>query len=239
MDIKSLVISGMIIILGVIWMGLFKVPDTIDNISYNNLDFIDRFVEEKNELSLVMVGDALVHQCLYNEAKKSDDQYDFAYVFEHFKDYFHQYDLAFYNQESIIGGKELGFSSYPRFNTPHEFADLMLEMGFNLVALANNHSFDKGERGVLNSNEYWKEKPVLTAGTYSSLEERERPRIKNMNNISYSLLSYTVPTNGLYAPKGKEYLVNVFDYDLVAKDTRLKPISTIKSANSFGVLNLG
>ncbi|MGI6329486.1 MAG: CapA family protein [Bacilli bacterium] len=219
MDIKSLFISGTIIVLGIIWMGLFNVPDTLGNpYQENDLDLKENPIEESNQLSLVMVGDALIHGSLYKEAKRINDQYDFAYIFEHFKDYFHQYDLAFYNQESIIGGKELGFSAYPRFNTPKEFADLMVEMGFNLVSLANNHSFDKGEKGLLNSNKYWKDQPVLAAGTYSSVEERGMPRVKMMNNISYSLLSYTVPTNGLSAPKGKEYLVNVFNYDLVAKD---------------------
>ena len=52
------------------------------------------------------------------------------------------------------------------FNSPEEIGDNMVDLGFNLVSLANNHSLDKDETGILNSNEYWKTKDVITAGTY-------------------------------------------------------------------------
>ena len=134
------------------------------------------------------------------------------------KEYIKEYDLAFYNQETIFGGPELGFSSYPRFNTPSEFGDAMLESGFNIVGLANNHSFDKGERGIMNALQYWQDKDVIYSGIADSKESQENYQIKTMNNISYTMLSYTTLTNGLKAPAGKEYMVNVYNEDLVRKD---------------------
>ncbi|MDD2489919.1 MAG: CapA family protein [Bacilli bacterium] len=181
----------------------------------------ESFIKEEkkeSELSLVMVGDALIHGSLYRDAQIGDDDYNFSYLFEYITPLIKQHDLAFYNQETIIGGSELGYSSYPRFNTPHQFGDAMVNLGFNLIALANNHSLDKGEKGIENSIKYWQQHDVLIAGTYLSLEERNMQPIKIKNNISYTLLAYTTYTNGLKAPKGKEYLVNVFNYDLVKKD---------------------
>ena len=53
------------------------------------------------------------------------------------------YDLKYYNQETILGGTELGLSTYPCFNSPQEFGDTMMDLGFNLVSLANNHTLDR------------------------------------------------------------------------------------------------
>lgn len=173
---------------------------------------------KESSLSLLMVGDALIHASLYNDAKRGTDDYDFSHMFEHIRPVVENHDLAFYNQETIIGGNHLGFSSYPCFNTPHQFADLMVEMGFNIVSLANNHSLDKGEVGIINSNNYWQTKDVLTAGTYLSDDDKFKDNIKIKNDISYSLLSYTTNTNGLKVPSGKEYLLDTFDYDKASSD---------------------
>lgn len=173
---------------------------------------------KESSLSLLMVGDALIHASLYNDAKRGTDDYDFSHMFEHIRPVVENHDLAFYNQETIIGGNHLGFSSYPCFNTPHQFADLMVEMGFNMVSLANNHSLDKGEVGIINSNNYWQTKDVLTAGTYLSDDDKFKDNIKIKNDISYSLLSYTTNTNGLKVPSGKEYLLDTFDYDKASSD---------------------
>lgn len=46
------------------------------------------------------------------------------------------YDLAYYNQETILGGKAIPYSNYPRFNSPQEVGDAMIDAGFDLVSLA-------------------------------------------------------------------------------------------------------
>ena len=65
-----------------------------------------------------MVGDALIHSAVYADAKV-ENGYDFSPMFEQVKGMFEGYDLAFYNQESILGGQEIGLSTYPRFNSPN------------------------------------------------------------------------------------------------------------------------
>ena len=140
-------------------------------------------------------------------------------MFKHIKEITKNYDLAYYNQETILGGVELGLSTYPLFNSPYEVGDAFLDAGFNIVSLATNHTIDKGERGVLKSREYWNQKEnVIAAGSYSSFEERDKVIINEKNDITYAFLSYTTYTNGLIVPKGKEYLVNVYDKDLVKEE---------------------
>lgn len=178
--------------------------------------------EEKEKVynaSLVMVGDALIHSAIYADARGANNTYDFKPMLENIKPIVQNYDLAYYNQETILGGKELGLSNYPRFNSPYEVGDAFIDAGFNLVSLATNHTMDKNEQGVLNSLNYWSLKSdIYTAGSYSSFEDRDRVRYKEVNGIKYALLSYTTWTNGLNTPKGKEYLNNVYSDELAKND---------------------
>lgn len=184
---------------------------------YNKLSSSNNKVEVKEEektkeysASLVMVGDLLVHDRLYN-AMKTSNGYDFKPALTYIKDIVKDYDIAYYNQETILGGEEIGLSSYPSFNSPYEVGDAMIDAGFNLVSLATNHTLDRGEKAITNSVNYWNKHPsVLAVGSYLSFEERDKVRIKEVNNITYTMLNYTYGTNGIKVPEGKEYLVNVW-----------------------------
>lgn len=174
------------------------------------------------EASLFMVGDALIHYGVYNDAKQSDGSYDFKPMFEYIKPISSKYDLVYYNQETILGGASLGYSSYPRFNSPQEVGDAFIDAGFNMVSLATNHTMDKGEKGVINSVNYWKTKKdkVVYSGQWISSEEREQEvsQIYEKNGIKYAFLSYTTWINGLETPSGKEYLNNVYSPEKAAAD---------------------
>lgn len=176
--------------------------------------------EETNELSMVMVGDCLIHRFVYTDALESDGKYHFDKMFTEVAPLIKGHDLAYYNQESNIGGKSLGLSAYPRFNSPEEIGDTMVNLGFNLVSLANNHTMDKGEQGVINSVNYWKTKPgVYYTGEALSWDDREENiKVLEKNGIKYAFFSYTTVTNGLIPPLGKEYLTNIYDKAKVKKD---------------------
>ena len=171
---------------------------------------------------LYMVGDALIHSTLYQDAKTADGGYDFKPMLELIKPISSKYDLVYYNQETILGGVELGLSNYPRFNSPYEVGDAFIDAGFNLVSLATNHTMDKNEQGVINSVNYWKQHKdkVVYSGQWTSFEEREAEtsQIYKKNGIKYAFLSYTTWTNGLETPVGKEYLNNVYSDEKAAAD---------------------
>lgn len=170
-------------------------------------------------INMAMVGDALIHGIVYQTAHKyaSYNGYDFTPMLKYTKEIIKDYDLAYYNQETILGGVELGLSTYPLFNSPYEVGDAFLDAGFNITSLSTNHTIDKGEKGVLNSRKYWntKKDQILATGSYSSFEERDEVIINEIEGITYGVLSYTTYTNGLIVPKGKEYLVNVYSEELV------------------------
>ena len=176
-------------------------------------------IEEKEkhyELSLIAVGDNLIHGSVYKDANKHANYngYDFKPMITNIKEIVSNYDIGYYNQETILGGTELGLKSYPVFNSPYEVGDAMIDAGFNLVSLATNHTLDSGEKAVLNSRNYWNSKSnVLAVGSYSSTEERNEVHVEEANGITYTMLNYTYGTNGIRVPSGKEYLVNVWPTD--------------------------
>jgi len=172
-----------------------------------------------SRLSFVAVGDALIHKGVYDAAKNQDGTFDFRPMLRLVKDRIARHDLAFYNQETILGGVALGLSTYPCFNSPREVGDAFLDAGFNLVSLANNHTLDRRENGVLRSLEYWSNREnIVTAGSYSTQEDRDEIRTVEVNGITCALLAYTTLTNGLRPPAGKEYYVNVYDPETARAD---------------------
>ena len=201
-------------------IGIYFLVSSLTNKNDDNNDVIagnkNENKEETYKVSMVMVGDNLIHSSIYNEANRNAnyDGYDFKPMITMIKDKVKGYDLAYYNQETILGGSEIGLSDYPTFNSPYEAGDAMLDAGFNIVSLATNHTIDRGEKAVLNSCEYWETKSdVLTAGSYCSEEDRNEVKVMEKNNITYTMLNYTYGTNGIAIPNGKDNLVNVWPMD--------------------------
>ena len=205
----------------VIVLGIGLALGTYFGIRYllksNNDKPINKPSEEEKEkvytASVITAGDNLIHSSLYQDANKNANYsgYDFKPMYELIKPIVSNYDIKYYNQETILGGTELGLKSYPVFNSPYEVGDAMIDAGFNLVSLATNHTLDSGEKAVLNSRNYWNSKSnVLAVGSYSSTEERNEVHVEEANGITYTMLNYTYGTNGIKVPTGKDYLVNVW-----------------------------
>ena len=179
----------------------------------------------ETRITLIMTGDALIHSTVY-QTHKTATGYDFLDIFTYVKPIVQQYDLAYYNQETILGGSELGLSNYPQFNSPQEVGDAFIDAGFNIVSLANNHTLDGryryGDKALENSRAYWdkwyESDGIIATGSWLSWEERNRIVIGEMKGVTYALLSYTTLDNMLHNPKGREYLNNMWDEEVAAAD---------------------
>lgn len=114
-------------------------------------------VMENPTLSLIMVGDILLHTPVEEAARQEDGTYNFDAVFENLKEDISEADLAIVNQEVILGGEELGISGYPAFNAPFSVGDALTDAGFDVICHATNHALDKGKRGLLNCIAFWEE----------------------------------------------------------------------------------
>lgn len=183
------------------------------------------------QIVLAAVGDVLLHERVYNDARIDVERFDFHPMFSVIKPYIEKADFSFVNQESIIGGTAIGLSTYPSFNSPVEIADAIKDTGFDVVNMANNHALDRGEQPLLASVSYWGKLGLVRTGAYHSAEDRTRIRTISKNGITLSLLSYTYGTNGIRLPK--PYLVNIINKEVMKKD-----VAQAKQRSDAVVVNL-
>lgn len=173
------------------------------------------------DVSFLAVGDNLIHNAVYDDPYcKTADGWDYSGIYEHTKDMIASADIANINQETILGGRKMGLSNYPSFNSPHEFADALVDVGFDWVSQATNHCLDMGEQGILSDLDYWDQfqGQVITTGINRSNEERNQARVIEKNGMKIGLLNYTYGTNGYVVPEGKDYLVNYIDRSKIQQD---------------------
>ena len=182
-------------------------------------------------VSLVATGDGLLHNPIYKAAyNKETDTYDFREMLSEVKDIISKYDIAYYNQETLFGGRQIerfgteenGFSSYPYFNTPSEFGDAMVDIGFNTVSLVSNHSLDctyNTEDCVQKTYKYWENKKIVFDGLNDPNVDGNKHNIGEVKGIKYGFLNYSNTFNGIDRfMNGLEDYFDVYDEEKVAKE---------------------
>lgn len=172
-----------------------------------------------HSVSLSAVGDILIHERVYQDAQTADG-FDFNPMLQTVAPFMEQADITVANSESIIGGSEIGLSTYPAFNSPYEVGDALKNAGVDVVTLANNHTLDRGLPAIENAVRYWDQIGIPHAGASLSADDRTEITLVTRNTITFSFLSYTYGTNGIETPPGKDYLVNLIDPSNIQKELK-------------------
>ncbi len=174
-------------------------------------------------LSLIAVGDNLMHNTLLTDAATSDG-YDFTPFYSEIKPYVQAADIAVINQESPLGkGKAEG---YPSFNTPQSCGDALVDAGFDVISQANNHIMDSTSSAVYDTMDYWDSQAkngVIRIGISRDAEDRATVRYVKRNGIKVGFLAYTYGLNGARLPDSNPDLVSLID-----KDTMKKELAAVK-----------
>lgn len=158
-------------------------------------------VFEEWDITLMAVGDNLMHMGIVNTGKQKDGSYEYAFLFEGISDFLDVADIRIINQETILGGNELGFSGYPRFNSPTEVGDAIAER-FNVVLQASNHSADKGIDGLQHCVSFWEGHPeVLMTGIYAESADSHEIPLLTIDGVNFAVLNYTYSPNSQVIPK--------------------------------------
>lgn len=176
--------------------------------------------DASSKISLVMVGDILLHDRVEESAVQADGSRDFSAIFSETGKTISDADLAIVNQEVIIGGSGLGISGYPAFNAPYEIGDALAETGFDVVCHATNHALDKGKKGILNCIDFWRTNyPQMgILGIHDSSEEQDDIYIFEKDGIKIAILNYTYGTNGISLPSDMPYAVDMLEEEKVISD---------------------
>lgn len=145
-------------------------------------------------------------------------KYDFPYIYEHVADAIKNADIAYINQETLIGGTSGRIIGYPCFNSPKPVADTVIDLGFDVVNVAHNHMLDSGDTRYLeNCNTVFEEKGVDVIGYYPDESSTENITVIEREGIKIAFLSYTYGTNGIPLPKNSKFVIPYFSEELVKK----------------------
>lgn len=162
--------------------------------------------KQEKKVSITVSGDILIEAPNYSVMGDDDS---FAHYFERIKPYL-KGDVIIGNQEVPIAGEELGIAGADYcFNAPKQVAAQLKELGFDVLTFANNHSYDRGYEGVVNTIDNLHEQNIMTTGAFRTPEEAKQPLIVEKNGIKIAILAYTYDTNQ-YIPEEYAYTVHKF-----------------------------
>ncbi|MCR4645520.1 MAG: CapA family protein [Oscillospiraceae bacterium] len=168
---------------------------------------------KSGKVSFLAVGDNLIHSAVYRTAAEhagDGEAYNFRYCYQYVADKIGAADLAFINQETVICGGEYEISgSNLNFCSPDELGDELIDLGFDIINLSNNHILDKGSDGMRACLDYWdsqvdKHPGLIVEGVYRDYQDMFNYRTVEVNGITIGVLGYTDHTNGYSLPSDSE-----------------------------------
>lgn len=148
--------------------------------------------------------------------------YDFSPIYENVAAAITAADIAYINNESLIGGNENGISGYPTFNTPEAEGEELCKIGFDVFNVAHNHMLDSGnDKYLKNCYNFYTEKGKTVIGYYKNEAAVADFPIIEKNGIKIAFLTYTSATNGITLPSGSETYIPYFNESLIQQQVTL------------------
>jgi poly-gamma-glutamate capsule biosynthesis protein CapA/YwtB (metallophosphatase superfamily) len=108
--------------------------------------------------------------------------------------------VVFTNLEATVAEKGETVHKGRGFLTPPEALDALKAFGFNLLSFANNHAFDLGATGILNTIREADNRQIAHAGTGNSAAEAAAPTYLHTPKGTLALIA---SASGLIVPGGK------------------------------------
>ena len=186
----------------------------------------------EKRISFAAVGDNIIYQAGFTDARNRASggrEYDFSPNYMYIKDAISAADLAFVNQETLVAGEEYGYSDYPRFNSPRDVVYDLIDTGFDIIGIANNHMLDMGTNGLADTIAFYKTLTDVTMiGGYETEEDFMTPRVVECDGIRIAFLAFTYATNGLHLAAGSDiYVPYIDDADIERAVAAAKEVSDL------------
>lgn len=188
---------------------------------------------------VVAAGDNLIHYSVFKNAEsyaKDGENYDFKPMYENVKYIVEDADVAILNQETIISQSNPirgGDGGVLLFNSPPEVADAVIDLGFDVFTMANNHLLDCGADGLEESIKFWNEKAkendLTVLGAYLNEEDANNIRVREVNGVKIAFLAYAEHINGFSIPDDSPLRV-VMNYEEDVIERQIKEANEIADA---------
>ncbi len=172
---------------------------------------------EPERITIVAVGDMLMHPDVSGLAFQPDGSINYDFIFAPVYDEIRNADVAVVNNEVPFGGNEYGLRNYPAFNVFTELGDAEAKAGFDIILNATNHVRDMGTKGILRTLEFWKKYPeITTLGAHESQEDYNKIHIINVNGVKIALFNYVYGVNAGVDPE-RPYLIDLMTTPYIDK----------------------
>ena len=144
---------------------------------------------------ITILGDIMNEPGFMNEAVTKDGGYDYYPAFAPLKGLLDEADYRIANLETPLAGAEALYSqNIFEFNTPDAMADALKRLGIEALSFANNHSFDRGEAGLLRTVRVLRDKGFAVTGAYED-PDRDRIAYFTLGDTRVAWIAYTASTN--------------------------------------------
>lgn len=156
---------------------------------------------------LLFAGDAMQHATQFKWAWDTSTRcYNYEPNFRYLRPYLTEADISVVNFETTLSGKP--YSGYPNFRTPDAFLDEMVNAGFQVFSVANNHIVDGGKRGMKRTLKKLSDYPTMGAYLNSTQREEQYPLIFHVDGMRIAFFTATYGTNQLLpvAPHSVNYI---------------------------------
>lgn len=169
----------------------------------------------QNQLSILAVGDVLLHDGLHIQALKSPLGH--KSLWKYVLPFIEKADMSYANLEGPVapGVNDKGqfvtdpgmifdqyvYDGYPRFNYHETLIQDLVSSGFDVVSTANNHALDHESNGVNKTIEMLNKDGLQFTGTKNDSDSRQEldvwPTIVERNGFRIAWLACTFSTNGI------------------------------------------
>lgn len=175
--------------------------------------------KKDDEISLLFIGDFMGHMDQINAAyNKETKTYEYDACFSKIAPVLSDADVTLGNLEVTLGVKP--YSGYPQFSSPPSYATAIKNAGVDMLTTSNNHSCDKGKKGVERTIEILDSLNIGHTGTFiNQVEKTKIPAyLIEKNNFRLAVINYTYGTNSIDPTPPN--VVNYLEKDVIEKDVK-------------------
>jgi poly-gamma-glutamate capsule biosynthesis protein CapA/YwtB (metallophosphatase superfamily) len=155
---------------------------------------------------------------IFFEQEYPCDNSDPSFPFARLTPLFQEMDLVFVNLETPLTTKK---RAQGYFISDPSYAQAMKDAGIGLVSLANNHVFDAGEPGFLDTLDHLDRAGILQTGAGLTLDQAREGKTVRIKGKTLHFLGYTQFCSHRYSSIAADYPgVLPLDPQLMAEDVR-------------------
>jgi poly-gamma-glutamate capsule biosynthesis protein CapA/YwtB (metallophosphatase superfamily) len=174
-------------------------------------------VPPDTSFTIVFGGDFMGHLPMTNSAYNPETgTHEFDYWFQYISPYVKSCNYGIGNLEVTLAGPP--YAGFPRFSSPDSYPAAIQRAGFNMLVTANNHSQDRGLKGIERTLKVLDSLKIPHTGTFpdTATMEKEYPFLLELAGCKIAILNYTFSTNGI--PVTPPNVVNMIHPERIKKD---------------------